>query len=239
MKTTLTSDSRRATPRLLIALSIGVLPILLGACASLDEPGSEPRSEQATYRGPVTTGEVKDALARGVPQAEILDQIRRRGARPPNSMEIDQLRVAGADHSVIDSLLRANHATQYVWVNPPRFSFYWGRGSWYWVNDFGWPVYPQPWGWVPNSPRYYGTPPSYPYPIKPSPRPKVAPQVGASEDGKTGQGKDKAETATAQPVVPNTAATNPAPTVAPNTSPTAVPGIVQNSRPTYIPKVEK
>ena len=253
MKTTQIFDPHRLaqyiSPRLLIALSVGVLPIMLGACASLDESGgeprneprNEPRSEQATYRGPVTTGEVKDALARGVLQAEILDQIRRRGARPPNSVEIDQLRLAGADHNVIDSLLKANHATQYIWVNPPRFSFYWGRGSWYWVNDYGWPVYPQPWGWVPDSPRFYGPPPGYPFPIKPSPRPKATPQVGASENGKSGQGKDKdrAETAAAQASVPTAAATNAATTVAPNTSPAAVPSTIQNGRPAYIPKIEK
>lgn len=234
MKIIAALDLYRVAPRLIIAMATGVLPLMLGACATLDEPVGE----QAAYRGPVTAGEVKDALARGVPQAEILDQIRRRGARPPSSMEIDQLRLAGADHSVIDGLLKANHATQYVWVNPPRFSFYWGRGSWYWVNDYGWPVYPQPWGWVPDSPRFYGPQPGYPFPIKPSPRPKVSPQVGITEDNKTG--KDKAKPEVVAPAAPvSNAAPNGALNGALNGAAPVAPNPAQNARPSYIPKNEK
>ena len=230
MKTNLTLNLKGISKRLLVVMSLGALPLLVGACATLDDNAAG----QAVYRGPVTAGEVRDALARGVTQTELLDQIRRRGAQPPSSIEIDQLRLAGADHIVIDSLLRANHASQYIWVDPPRFSFYWGRGSWYWVNDFGWPVYPQPWGWVPDRPRFYGPHPGYPFPIKPSPRPKVAPQVGAIEDAKTGPGKDRPEAAAAQPLVPFVATP-----VIPNTAPGVVPSPVQNGRPTYIPKNEK
>ena len=216
VKTNLLFDSRRISQRLLVAASFGVAPLILGGCATLSEPGAN----QAAYRGPVTAGEVQDALARGVPQTELLEQIKSRGAKPPSSMEIDQLRMAGADHSVIDGLLKANNATQYVWVNPPRFSFYWGRGSWYWVNDFGWPVYPQPWGWFPDSPRFYGPHPRSSYPIKPSPRPKVVPQGGSIEQGKVGQGQAGQEKPSAAP---------PAPTPAP----------AQRAEPAYIPKNEK
>ena len=197
--------SRRRLRNLFTAALFGALPLVLSGCAAL---GDSP-SDQSAYRGPVTAAEVKDALAKGVPQAELIDQIRRRGARTPSSIEIDQLRLSGADHALIDNLLKANHATQYVWVNPPRFSFYWGRGSWYWVNDYGWPVYPQPYGWVYDSSRFYGPHPSYPHPIKPAPRPKAAPQIGVDQD----TNKPKLEI----PAVPTT----------------------PPSRPGYIPKAEK
>lgn len=185
-------SSRPAT--VLIAALLSTATLALTGCASLDSG-----SDRVSYRGPVTAAEVKDALAKGVPQSELLDQIRRRGAQPPTSIEIDQLRLAGADHTLIDNLLKANHAAQYVWVSPPRFSFYWGRGgSWYWVNDYGWPVYPQPFGWVYDSPRFYGPPPHYSYPIKPTPRPKVVVPSGADQDG----GKSKVDAPPAIPVAP-------------------------------------
>lgn len=96
---------------------------------------------------PMKTGDITAMVKAGSTSEQILAAVKERGAIAPNSEDIETLRKSGASHETVDQLLQINQPSQWVYVTPPAFSFYYGRGGWYWVDSFGWPVYPQPyWG---------------------------------------------------------------------------------------------
>jgi hypothetical protein len=156
-------------PRPLIKVAAALLTlglISLSGCVALDS--SQPVSPAMVQRGVMSAAEIESHLRAGLPSNEIIAALERRGAEPVGSEDVEALRRAGASHALINTILQINQPARYAWVAPPRFSVFFGRSGWYWVDSFGWPVYPQPhFGW---SPRYWGQ--TYPVyvPVKPSPK---------------------------------------------------------------------
>jgi hypothetical protein len=160
------------------AAAVALSAFTLSGCVSLDD--SQPKSPAMVKRGVMTAVEIESHLKAGLPSEEIIAALERRGAEPVASEEVESLRKAGASHALINTILQINQPARYVWVAPPRFSFYFGRSGWYWVDSFGWPVYPQPYpGWQPRNWGHYPPAPLH-LPVKPSPKQKAeADQVDA------------------------------------------------------------
>jgi hypothetical protein len=152
--------------------------ITLSGCASLD--GSQPTSPAMVKRGAMTAAEIEFHLRAGLPSNEIIAALQYRGAEPVGSEDVEALRRVGASHALINTILQINQPERYVWVVPPRFSVFFGRSGWYWVDSFGWPVYPQPHsGWSPRhwGQHYHPVAPVY-IPVKPSPKQQVESDKG-------------------------------------------------------------
>jgi hypothetical protein len=166
-KQCMVQGQRRSFRALFCAL--GLVASSLSGCAHF-EPTTAPSNPAMLNRGPLTALEVQQLLAAGVSSENIMSAVRRRGAEPLSSEDVELLRQAGAPHPLVNTLLQVNQPERYVWVSPPRFSFYYGRGGWYWVDAFGWPVYPQPgYGWAPHR-IHHGYPVLPARPVKPSPK---------------------------------------------------------------------
>jgi hypothetical protein len=124
---------------------------------------------------PLSIAQIRDQISAGVPQANIKANIELRGAQALTASDLDALKQAGASNDLIDTLLKANQPNRYVWMSPARASFYFGRQGYYWVDAFGWPVYPQPVFAYPIFPDTYWPPHHHSRPappIKPSPKTK-------------------------------------------------------------------
>jgi hypothetical protein len=158
-------------------LTLGVLA--LSGCATMGE--SQPMSPAMAQRGVMTAAEIEAHLKAGLPSNEIIAALERRGAEPVGSEDVEALRRAGASHALINTILQINQPSRYVWVAPPRFSVFFGRSGWYWVDSFGWPVFPQPHsGWSPRHwGYYYPNVPIY-VPVKPNPKQQVENGKGES-----------------------------------------------------------
>ncbi len=116
---------------------VGLTLALLGGCATTGTPRPPP----------LVATDITALIGEGKTPEQIMAVVKDRGAKTPNSEDIEVLRKAGASHVLIDQLLQVNQPTQWVYATPPHFSFYFGRAGYYWVDSFGWPVYPQPyWG---------------------------------------------------------------------------------------------
>jgi hypothetical protein len=119
--------------------------LLASGCATTGAPRPQP----------LKPGEITGLVKSGSTPEQVMAAVKERGVTTPNSEDIENLRKSGATHEQIDQLLQVNQPTQWMYVSPPAFSLYFGRAGWYWVDSFGWPVYPQPY-WGPYShPRYY------------------------------------------------------------------------------------
>ncbi len=150
-------------------LAIAASTFVLTGCVSMGE--GEPSSPAMVKRSVMTAQEIETLLKTGTTSNEIIAALERRGGEQINSAEVESLRKVGASHALIDTLIRVNQPTHYVWVAPPRFSVFFGRSGWYWVDSFGWPVYPQPHSnW--SSPYWSHPYPPYPVRIRPKPSPK-------------------------------------------------------------------
>jgi hypothetical protein len=122
---------------------------------------------------PFKAGEISNMAKSGSSAEQIMAAVKDRGVDSLNSEDIENLRKSGATHEQVDQLMQVNQPAQWIYVTPPHFSFYFGRSGWYWVDSFGWPVYPQPY-WGPyNRPRY----------IRPVPKelPKEVPKVSPAK----------------------------------------------------------
>ncbi len=184
-----------------LALSLG---LILGGCSTFGKEDGPPNPAMSSWKV-MTAAEIETHLRSGVTPQQILDAVWRRGAEPIRSEDVEMLRRAGASHELINGLLNVNTPVRLVYVYPPLFSYYRGYPGWYWVNSFGWPVYPQPHpGWyprrrsvdtssstgaatgVPSSPA-----PSHSdagisrMPIKPSPKPTEPPKKDEPSKGST------------------------------------------------------
>ncbi len=162
----------------------------LTGCTTMSD--SQPSSPAMAKRGVMTVVEIESLLKSGLSSVDIMAALERRGGEQVSSEEVEVLRRAGATHALINTLLQVNQPSNYVWVAPPRFSVYFGRSGWYWVDSFGWPVYPQPHsGWYPRSWNY-----PHPIPIKPTPK-------QTSDNDKTGsQNSAPAAATSSSPTAP-------------------------------------
>jgi hypothetical protein len=154
----------------LAALCVAALISVTG-CATTS--GAESKQGTSDTYSPLSIAQIRDQLAGGVPQGTIKASIELKGAQAPTASDLDLLKQAGATNDLIDTLLKANQPNRYVWMSPSRASFYFGRQGYYWVDAFGWPVYPQPifaYPIFPDSywpPQHHGRPAP---PVKPSPK---------------------------------------------------------------------
>jgi hypothetical protein len=109
---------------------------------------------------PFKPGEISSLVKSGNTAEQVMAAVKDRGVIALNSEDIENLRKSGATHEQVDQLIQVNQPSQWVYVTPPHFSLYYGRAGWYWVDSFGWPVYPQP---------YWG-PYSHPRHLRPAPK---------------------------------------------------------------------
>lgn len=140
---------------LALAMTLGIT-----GCATVQD--NSPPNPAMAQRGPMGAAELEGHFRAGVSQDQILAALNRRGIAPLKSEEIELLRKAGASHEFINNLLQANEPARWIYIAPPRLSFYYGRAGWYWVDSFGWPLHPQPYYW--REPRLI-------HPVKPTPKP--------------------------------------------------------------------